>query len=60
MRVLAEQLVVGDVILLEEGDRISADCVLIEASGLELTIGTYIVRFVHRPIYSHWRISTSQ
>ena len=36
MRMLAEQLVPGDIVLLEQGDNIPADCRLIEASGVRV------------------------
>jgi P-type Ca2+ transporter type 2C len=35
-RILAEELVPGDIVLLDEGDRISSDCRLIEAEELKI------------------------
>lgn len=39
-KILAEDLVIGDIILLEEGDRISADARLIECSDLQVDQST--------------------
>lgn len=39
-KILAEDLVIGDIILLEEGDRISADARLVESSDLQVDQST--------------------
>ncbi len=40
LKILAEDLVIGDIILLEEGDKISADARLIESSDLQVNQST--------------------
>ena len=50
-RILAEELVPGDVIFLQEGDNIPADCRLISSADLVQTIYLTGEHPVNRPLY---------
>lgn len=39
-KILAEDLIIGDIILLEQGDKISADARLVESSDLQVDQST--------------------